>query len=135
MPEGNVFLGEVAVVEVLAVVLAVGSSLAGFFDRRWSHRGIVATAHQPGSANVQQEASQKAVGGTEKGASPYDVKNVKNFERDGADVRRVCISAPTLGWRLAPCKLLVAMLRLRVPVKNTCRPAQARSIPLLAFSG
>jgi hypothetical protein len=52
MPEGNVFLGTVAVAEVIVVVLVVflvealtaGSSLAGF-DRRWSNRRIVATAH------------------------------------------------------------------------------------------
>lgn len=44
MPEGNVFLCGVAVVEelavVFAVVLAVGSTLEGFFDRRRSHSGI-----------------------------------------------------------------------------------------------
>jgi uncharacterized Tic20 family protein len=45
MPEGNVFLGEVAVEEVLAVVLAVGSLLGGFFVWRMSHRRIVATAN------------------------------------------------------------------------------------------
>jgi hypothetical protein len=47
MPEGNVFLGIIAVVEVLAEVLAViGSSLASSFGRRWIHRRIIATAHQ-----------------------------------------------------------------------------------------
>jgi len=45
MPEGNVFFGEDAVAEVLAVVLAAGSSLAGFFDWRWSHRRIITTVH------------------------------------------------------------------------------------------
>jgi hypothetical protein len=46
MPEGNVFLGEVAI----AVVLAEGSSRAGFFGLRLSrsHRGIIGTAHYPG---------------------------------------------------------------------------------------
>jgi hypothetical protein len=47
MPEGNVFLGTIAVVEVLAEVLVViGSSLASSFGRRWIHRRIIATAHQ-----------------------------------------------------------------------------------------
>lgn len=47
MPEGNVFLGKIAVVEVLAEVLAViGSSLVSFFGRRWIHRRIIATVHQ-----------------------------------------------------------------------------------------
>jgi hypothetical protein len=41
MPEGNVFLGEAAVVEVPAVVLVVGISPAGFFGRRRGHSGIV----------------------------------------------------------------------------------------------
>ena len=51
MPEGNVFLGEVAAVEALAMVLVVllagGSLRAGLFDRRLSciHSGIVTTAH------------------------------------------------------------------------------------------
>jgi hypothetical protein len=50
IPEGNIFLCGVAVVEELAiafaVVLAVGSTLEGFFDRRWSHSsGIATTAY------------------------------------------------------------------------------------------
>ena len=44
MLEGNAFLSEVAVVKVLAVMLVVGSSRAGFFGRR-SHRCIITTAH------------------------------------------------------------------------------------------
>ena len=43
MPEGNVFLLEVEVLEVLAVVLALRSSPGEFFGLRWSHRGIVAS--------------------------------------------------------------------------------------------
>jgi hypothetical protein len=69
MPEGNVFLCGVAVVEelavVFAVVLAVASTMEGFFDRRWSHFGIrrdIATiAYQSGSANMQEKADQKVV--------------------------------------------------------------------------
>jgi hypothetical protein len=37
MPEGNVFLGDVAVVEVLTVVLVEASSLAEFFNRGISY--------------------------------------------------------------------------------------------------
>ena len=40
MPKGNVFLCGVAFLEELAVELAVGSTMEGFFDRRWSHFGI-----------------------------------------------------------------------------------------------
>jgi hypothetical protein len=47
MPEGNVFLGTIAVVEMLSEVLAVrGSSIASFFGRRWIHRRIITTVHQ-----------------------------------------------------------------------------------------
>lgn len=71
MPEGNVFLCGVAVVEELAVVftvmlavmLAVGSTLEGFFGRRWSHFEIrcdIATlAYKSGSVNLQKEADEK----------------------------------------------------------------------------
>jgi hypothetical protein len=77
MPEGNVFLSEVAVVEVLTVVLALGSSRAGFFGRRLScgHRGIVTTRTNLARQICNQETDQMALGGTEKGASLYDVEN------------------------------------------------------------
>jgi hypothetical protein len=100
MPEGNVFLGEVVVVEVLAEVVVEGSSWAGFFGRRvtWSHRGIIRTAHYPGSANVQAGNIKSQLVVLRKGASLYDVEYL---EMGCADVRRVCVSVPTLGWQLA----------------------------------
>lgn len=69
MPEGNVFLCGVAIVEelaeVFAVVHAIGSTLEGFFDRGWSHsrirRGIATSAYESGSANMQEEADRWAV--------------------------------------------------------------------------
>ena len=54
-----------------------------------------------------------------KGASLYDVENL---EIGCADVRKVCISAPTSGWQLAACKLLVASnLRLESCSENEAR--------------
>jgi hypothetical protein len=71
MPERNVFLCRVAVVEELAavfvVVLAIGSAVEGFFDRRWSQfwtrrdTDITTIGYKSGSANLQEEADQKTV--------------------------------------------------------------------------
>ena len=49
-PQGNVFLGEVGIMEALARVL-----------------GSCTTARQPGLVNQQSEEDQKAVGNTERG--------------------------------------------------------------------
>jgi hypothetical protein len=66
----------------------------------------------------KQETDQRRLVVLRKGASLYDVENL---EIGCADVRKVCISAPTSGWQLAACKLLVASnLRLQSCGENEC---------------
>ena len=50
MPEGNVFLDEVVVAELLAGALTAGSVLTGLLIRRLSHFSMVATVNEPSSA-------------------------------------------------------------------------------------
>jgi hypothetical protein len=123
MPEGNVFLGEAEDTDVLEVELtallaalvaallteeltAVGCSIAGFFDWLLNHRGIVTIAHYLGSVPIKI-TGRKVVDSTQKGLV---TEQCVIFRLDCINGRRFCFSdfrfsAPTSGWRLAPCRL------------------------------